>query len=235
MHVQEFLPDEAHAGPPQQLMVLLHGAGGQPDDVGALVIMLRQHWPAAAIVVPEAPEIFDAEDADPGGRQWFSGRDMSEHDLVARVGAALPPLLDYIREAQRRLALTGTQTALIGMDQGAIMALEASAREHDIAGRVVAFSGRFATLPTQAAPAATLHLLHGGADPVIEVRHAQSAFSRLEALGADATLDIAWEAGHELNAELLACAIDLLQSYVPQRLWREALSIVPQATSGTRH
>lgn len=224
MECQEFLPDEAQAGRPQQLMVLLHGAGGHPDDLGALVITLRQHWPAAAIIVPEAPQPFDADDADPESRQWFSGRAMREQDLAARVAEALPPLLADVQNAQRRLALTGAQTALIGLDQGAIMALEASAREPSLAGRVVAFSGRYATLPQRAAPATTLHLLHGGADPVIEVRHAQAAFARLKEIDADATLDIAWEAGHELNADLLACAIDLLQSYVPQRLWREAMS-----------
>lgn len=224
MHLQEFLPDEAHSGAPQQLMVLLHGAGGQPDDLGALVITLRQYWPAAAIVVPEAPQPFDADDADPESRQWFSGRGMREEDLAARVAEALPPLMTAVRQAQQRLGVTGAQTALIGLDQGAIMALEASALDHALAGRVVAFSGRFATLPQHAAPATTLHLLHGGTDPVIDVRHAQAAFARLKEIDADATLDIAWEAGHELDAELLACAIDLLQSYVPQRLWREALS-----------
>ena len=224
MECQEFLPDEAQAGGPQQLMVLLHGAGGHPDDLGALVITLRQHWPAAAIIVPEAPQPFDADDADPESRQWFSGRAMREQDLAARVAEALPPLLAEVQQAQRRLGLTGAQTALIGLDQGAIMALEASAREPSLAGRVVAFSGRYATLPQRAAPATTLHLLHGGADPVIEVRHAQAAFARLKEIDADATLDIAWEAGHELNADLLACAIDLLQSYVPQQLWREAMS-----------
>jgi phospholipase/carboxylesterase len=43
---------------------------------------------------------------------------------------------------------------------------------------VIAFNGRFATLPTSATTQTTIHLIHGGEDRVIELSHAVAARKR---------------------------------------------------------
>jgi len=203
----EFLPD---SGPAQQLMVLLHGVGATPQDLLPLARALRAHFPQAAIVVPAGFEPFDSA---PNGRQWFSIRGVTEDNRPQRVAAALPRL--NASEA----------TALFGFSQGAIMALEAVHADAALAGRVLAFSGRYARLPDAAAPETTIHLFHGSADPVIAVQHAEQAVERLAGLeGGDATVDIASGVGHELHTALIDSAVLRLTRHVPLRLWRTAMS-----------
>jgi phospholipase/carboxylesterase len=215
----EFLPD---SGPAQQLMVLLHGVGATPQDLLPLARALRAHFPQAAIVVPAGFEPFDSA---PNGRQWFSIRGVTEDNRPQRVAAALPRLNAWVREQQQRLGVSSEATALFGFSQGAIMALEAVHADAALAGRVLAFSGRYARLPDAAAPETTIHLFHGSADPVIAVQHAEQAVERLAGLeGGDATVDIASGVGHELHTALIDSALLRLTRHVPLRLWRTAMS-----------
>lgn len=50
------------------------------------------------------------------------------------------------------------------------MSLESIKAAPDLASRVIAFNGRYATLPETATTATTIHLIHGGEDRVIDWR-----------------------------------------------------------------
>ena len=104
------------------------------------------------------------------------------------------------------------------------MALEALKAETRLAGRVVAFSGRFAQLPEQAFGDSVVHLIHGEEDAVIAVQHAHAAAEALRTNGADFTLDVEQDVGHAINQGMMNAALERLHYYVPQRYWDEALS-----------
>ncbi|MEX8520337.1 MAG: esterase [Leptothrix sp. (in: b-proteobacteria)] len=217
----EFLPE----GPPEQLMVLLHGVGADAAHLAPLARVLRTHFPRAAVLVPQGFEPFDLA---PSGRQWFSVAGVTEQNRPARVAAALPRLLDWLHAAQARLQASQAATALVGFSQGSIMALEAIAREDGLAGRVLAFSGRYASLPAQAPQLTTIHLLHGADDAVMPVELARQAFEHLADLpGGDVTLDIADGVGHELHAALVEQALHQLTHHIPLRTWQAALGSAP--------
>jgi predicted esterase len=72
-----------------------------------------------------------------------------------------------------------------------------------LASRVLAFSGRFASLPVAALPQTTVHLFHGKADPVIPYVHSVQAAEHLIALGGDVTAEIEPFVGHQLHEDLL--------------------------------
>ena len=212
------------AGPPEQLLLLLHGVGADGRSMAPLAQALRAEFPQAAIVAPDAPNPFDAGGA---GRQWFSVRGIDEANRVPRAAAALVPLAAWVRATQQRLGVGSAATALVGFSQGAILALELAAAEDGLAGRVLAFAGRYAQLPLAAPQHTTLHLFHGGADAVVPVAHARAALEHLAALHGDATIDIAEGVGHELHPVLLRCALQRLRTHIPLRTWQAALGAVP--------
>ena len=206
----------------KQLFILLHGVGGTPQDMAPLAQALRAAFPAAAILAPAG---FEAYDGAATGRQWFSMRGVDDDSRVERVARAMPALVDYIRGAQGRVGLLQSDTALAGFSQGAIMALEAVQAHDGLAGRVMAFSGRYAQLPKSAPQYSTIHLLHGADDAVMAVTHAQDAQARLDALHGDATIDVASRVGHVLHPALVQRAIERLQTCVPLRSWEAALGL----------
>ncbi|MDA8129088.1 MAG: esterase [Betaproteobacteria bacterium] len=212
------------AGPVAQLFILLHGVGGRASDLLPLADALGTAFPQAACLLPEGPSPFD-EAAE--GRQWFSIDGITEGNRPARVAEALPALHALVRQAQARHKVVQPDTALAGFSQGAIMALEYAVAHDGSVGRVLAFAGRFATLPERAPEFTTLHLLHGKADRIVPVDHAYAAYERLSRLGGDATLDVADSVGHELHAALADRAIHRLRTCIPLRTWKNALGGAP--------
>lgn len=216
----EFLPDEGTEI--KQLFILLHGVGGTPHTLASLIQALRTAFPASAILAPAG---FERYDGGGNGRQWFSVRGVDEDNRAERVAQALPPLVDYVRAAQARFGLLQSDTALAGFSQGAIMALEAVQAHDGLAGRVLAFSGRYARLPKVPPQYTTIHLLHGANDTVMNVTYAQTAQAWLDSLHGDCTIDVANHVGHELHPALVQCAIERLQTCVPLRSWEAALGL----------
>lgn len=204
---------------PRQLLIFLHGAGATACSMLPVALTLRHYFPAAALLLPEGFEACERGH----GRQWFAPAGIDGGDGRQRVARALPALADYVERAQRRYRLLPPDTALLGFGQGAIMALELAAAHDGLAGRVLAFSGRYVTLPERAPEFSTLHFFHGEDDPVMPVAHSNDAYARLAALGGDATLDVASNVRHELHPALVDRAVCRLQTCIPLRTWRRAL------------
>ncbi|WP_313067630.1 esterase [Achromobacter animicus] len=224
----EFLPDPGVDV--RQLFILLHGVGGSPASLEPLARAVRAAFPTAAVLIPEGFEAFDGGGT---GRQWFSVRGVTEDNRAERVAQAMPQLETYVREAQARFGLLQSDTAVVGFSQGAIMALELVQAHDGMAGRVIAFSGRYAQLPKNAPLYTTIHLLHGADDAVMSVSQAQAAQARLAELHGDSTIDIATHVGHELHPALIQRAIVRLQTCVPLRSWEAALGLNQTPPDGT--
>lgn len=219
----QWLPADGHA---EQLMLLLHGWGAEAADMAPLAQTLHQQFPQAVLLAPQG---FEPAHASLAGRQWFAMPPADDAALAANALAALPRLSRWVRAAQRVSGLGQQATALVGFSQGATLAL-ALAQAHDgLAGRVLAFGGRYAELPTWAPQATTLHLFHGADDVVVPAQHARQAIERLAALQGDATVDIVPGVGHEIAPALVQAALQRLTSHIPQRTWRAALGGLPPA------
>ena len=208
-------------GPVRQLFILLHGVGGTASDLLPLAEALGAAFPQAVLLLPEGFSAFDSGDS---GRQWFSIDGVTDENRAARVAEAMPVLHALVRQAQDRFKVMQPDTALAGFSQGATMALEYAIAHDGSVGRVLAFSGRFATLPDLAPEFTTLHLLHGADDRIIPVDHAYAAYDRLSQRQGDATLDVASSVGHEIHAALVDRAVYRLQTCIPLRTWKHALS-----------
>lgn len=214
---------------PRQLILLLHGVGGRPQDLQAMAQALAARFPQALIVCLAAPDA--AEQGD--GRQWFSTRDITDENRPGRVDAAMPALLALIQNWQRQAGLSATETALIGFSQGAIMALASAQLEVTPAKRIVSIAGRCAVLPEALPADVVVHLLHGRADTVIPYAETVRAAHRLRTIGADFRADVFPHIGHEPHPEMVDCAVDWLATHVPRALWKDALSSAPQSQSSS--
>jgi phospholipase/carboxylesterase len=219
----EWLPTSGHA---EQLIILLHGWAEGGATMAPLAQVLRAKFPQAALLAPDAPELAGA---GRGGRQWYTIRRSEDAGWLERVAGAVQAFEPWVRAQQQRLGVLAPATAFVGFSQGATVAMETAARHDGIAGRVLAFSGRFILMPLQAPRHCTLHLFHGDADTVVPSSHATLALEHLAALRGDATIDIAHGVGHELHPALIECALHRLTSHIPLRTWQAAMGAAPGA------
>ncbi|MCP1679565.1 esterase [Kerstersia gyiorum] len=222
------VPPTHNGQAPGQLFVMFHGQGGEPADLLWLARTLQAQWPGAAIMALRAPYPAGASEAE--GRQWFVADELNADELAGQVAAGLPPLLKLIRRVQAQWQIAPAATALFGLGQGGLVALELSAADHALAGRVIAFSAGYASLPQAAAPETSVHLLHGAEDDVVPPSSSQDAYDRIQELEGDATLDILPDIGHELNVALVTRAIERLRTHVPLHIWQSALMSARQSS-----
>lgn len=210
------------SGPVELLFLLFHGVGGQAANMAPLATALRAQYPQAAVVSLNGPQPFDAQ---PGGAgfQWFSVLGVTEENRAERVAAALPEFLARVRAWAQHFELDWGRVALAGFSQGAIMSLAAVQAEPQLAGRVLAIAGRFVKPPEQAPQDVCVHLLHGLDDAVLPYQPMVESAKTLVQLGADVTAHVLPGIGHELHPALVEKAMEQLRTFVPARLWREAM------------
>lgn len=212
------------------LFLLFHGFGATAAAMAPLAARLAAEYPQAAVLGLDAPDAAGgtAEAADvAAGCQWFAAQGVTEANRPERVAAALPAFIASVRRLSAHFELPWERTALVGFSQGAIMALEAVQAEPQLAGRVLAFSGRHATAPTHAPRDTTVHLLHGLDDRVVPCGPVIDSAQRLIALGGDVTADVLPGIAHELHPALIDKAVEQLRTFLPKKVWREALAEAP--------
>ncbi|THU00221.1 esterase [Lampropedia puyangensis] len=189
---------QAPSASPNQLVVLTHGVGSEPQSMLGLA-----HWFCARNPLAFVVSIASAQPSDiSSGLQWFSVIGVTEHNRQARVDAAMPSFLAAIAHWQQKANVDAAHTTIAGFSQGAIMALESTKLPAPPAAEVFSFSGRFAELPTQRS-ASSIHLLHGTADSVMPVHLATAAHTQLQALGTPATLTVIEGIGHQPHPLML--------------------------------
>ena len=208
------LPEQ---GAPELLYLLFHGVGATPEHMAPLARRLAHEYPQAAVLCLDTHCAFEADRPD-------------------QMAAALPAFISTIRSLQARFGMPWERTALAGFAHGAVISLEAVQAEPMLAGRVLAFSGRHASAPTHVPTDTTVHLFHGMADTVIPAAAAVDSAQTLVALGGDVTADVLPGIAHELHPVLMDRAIEQLRTFVPKKVWRQAMSeapVLPRAASSS--
>lgn len=192
---------------PTQLILLFHGVGDSAAGIAPVGSHFALSFPQAWVVSIDG--LFASSMGS--GRQWFSLQGITEENRQERIDQVMPQFIAIVRQWQQQSGLNAQQTTLVGFSQGTIMSLEGVKAQNQLAGQIIAFSGRFATLPQQPLPGVVVHLIHGEQDGVISVEQAKAAASSLTALGNKVTLDLDANMGHGINQFMLNQAITRLR------------------------
>ncbi|CNF19305.1 esterase YpfH [Yersinia rohdei] len=198
---------------PEHLILLFHGVGDSAAGMAPVGSHFAQAFPLALVVSIDGPFASGMGN----GRQWFSVQGITEQSRQGRIDDVMPQFIATVRHWQQQSGLDAAQTTLVGFSQGTIMALEGVKAQPQLAGQVIGFSGRFATLPQKPLSDVVIHLIHGEQDGVIGVEHAKAAASSLLALGNQVTLDLAAHTGHGINQPMLEWAIGHLRQDISVR------------------
>ena len=191
------------AGTAQQLILLFHGVGSNAQDLVPVGQQFAAKFPGALVLSLDGLQPSDFGQ----GRQWFSVAGVTEENRPGRVAAVMPAFRSLIQQLQNESGVSAANTTLIGFSQGSIMSLESIQTQPPLAAHVIAIAGRFAAPPTHTVNGISVHLIHGDADQVMSVESSRSAAKRLQALGANVTLDIEPGMGHGINARMLSAAL----------------------------
>lgn len=202
--------------PARHLFVFLHASGADARSMIPAAFKYQARFPSAALVVPSG---FSLYPRDAGGQQWFSTRNLTDENRMARISAILPRIEQLVRREQTNHRVPRERTVLIGYAQGGTVALESVKAMPQLAGAVVAYSARFARLPRPGTRMdSRIHLVHGGYDSVVSRVYAERAARVLAGLHVPVTLDIIEDQGHALTHEAICRgSLRLLQGIYERR------------------
>ena len=201
---------QAPADGAEQLILLFHGVGSNPQNMVALGQRLAAEFARASVISVASPDPCDIG----AGYQWFSVRGISEDNRAERIAATMPRFVDTVRKLQNAAGLTAAQTVLIGFSQGAIMALESTLTPDRLAGHVFSIAGRFAQETDRHPAETTLHFIHGTRDPVIDVGFTVRAAERLTRAGASITVDLVDGLAHGIDQRVADRLVDRLKPII---------------------
>jgi phospholipase/carboxylesterase len=178
-----YIHDPVSGKKPEQLVILLHGLGSNGQDLISLAPFYARMLPDAVFVSPDAP--FPCDMA-PVGFQWFSLQSWSQEAFLHGVHTAAPILDSFIAEQMENYNLPADKVALVGFSQGTMMSLYTGPRFPEKLAGVLGYSGGL-VWENDVDPASLqkvpVHLIHGDADPVVEIGRYYDAKDRLEAAG----------------------------------------------------
>ena len=226
------LPTET--GRPGKIVLLLHGYGRDATLMQKLGDEIAGKFPQALIVMPHAPEEFEAPDSDHGNvlrvpeqlrsdnpedlspgtrRQWFSIRAADLKDLANGLARASEGINRLVTELCRQYQLTDRDVALMGFSQGGGVALfSAYTRGRDVAC-VVGHSTIFVESPEYKSTPPTLYL-YGEEDEEFGERHYGPGEAAIKAYIADATIISMPGLRHTTSAESRAIVADYIIRYL---------------------
>lgn len=204
----------AAAGPPRQLVVLLHGVGADGADLITLSQAMGQTLPHARFIAPNGPE---ACDMAPMGYQWFSLSDRNPSRMLEGIRRSAQ-LIDAFLDAElAKDGLRAHQLALLGFSQGTMMSLHVAPRRTKAIAGVLGYSGALVgpdMLEQESKSKPPMLLVHGDADQVVPVQAMHAAVSGLKAAGISVQSSVRPGLQHGIDPEgLVAGAAFLAQAF----------------------
>ena len=215
---------------PAKIILLLHGYGRDASLMQKLADEIAGKSPQALIVMPHAPEAFEAPDSDHGNllrvpeqlraappddqppgarRQWFSIRAASLNDLAAGLARASEGINRLITELCGQYQLTDRDVAVMGFSQGGGVALfSAYMREQNLAC-AVGHSTIFIQSPAYKSAPPTLYL-YGEEDEEFDDRHYGPGSAAVKAYARDATIISLPGLRHTTSAESRTIVADFI-------------------------
>ena len=152
-------------------IILLHGYGGDGNDISMLTLNWKRHLPNTVFICPNGHETCPI---NPSGYQWFDlTKDDSSYILEQSLKAE-EKIKKFIVEIKKEYNLTNDKICLSGFSQGCMMSLNVGLTSEEKFLCIVGFSGKIIdqnNLKLRIKNYTETLLIHGDADQIVPSTH----------------------------------------------------------------
>ena len=152
-------------------IILLHGYGGDGNDISILTLSWKRHLPNTVFICPNGHEICPI---NPSGYQWF---DLSKEDsnyILEQSIKAEEKIKEFIDEIKKEFNLSNDKICLSGFSQGCMMSLNVGLTSEEKFLCIIGFSGKIIdkdNLKSRIKNSTETLLIHGEVDQVVPSTH----------------------------------------------------------------
>ena len=152
-------------------IILLHGYGGDGNDISMLTLNWKRHLPNTVFICPNGHETCSI---NPSGYQWFDlTKDDSSYILEQSLKAE-EKIKKFIVEIKKEYNLTNDKICLSGFSQGCMMSLNVGLTSEENFLCIIGFSGKIIdkdNLKLRVKNSTETLLIHGEVDQVVPSTH----------------------------------------------------------------
>ena len=155
----------------KNIVILLHGYGGDGKDISMLSLNWKRHLPNTAFICPNGHETCAI---NPSGYQWF---DLTKEDtsyILEQSMKAENKINKFIDEIKKEFNLNNNQICLSGFSQGCMMSLNVGLTSDEKFLCIIGFSGKIIdhnNLKERIKNPTDTLLIHGDIDQVVPSTH----------------------------------------------------------------
>ena len=148
-------------------VILLHGYGGDGEDISMLTLNWKRFLPNTIFLCPNGHEKCAI---NPTGYQWFDlTRDDPEY-ILEQSKKAETKLKQFIEEVKNKYGLKNSQICLSGFSQGCMMSINLGLTSSENYNCIVGFSGKVINskdLIKRKTSSTKILLIHGDKDTIV--------------------------------------------------------------------
>ena len=192
------------------LVLLLHGYGGDGKDISVLTMNWRRHMPNTIFVCPNGHQTCEV---NPNGYQWFDlTKDDVEHILIEALKAEkkINKFLDEIKEEYN---LENNKIILCGFSQGCMMSINIGLTSKKPFNCIVGFSGKIINkndLKKRKKCSSSTLLIHGELDDIVSPTYLLEAKDFLLRENVEVETHLLKNCGHHIPIEASSIALNYM-------------------------
>ena len=148
-------------------VILLHGYGGDGNDISMLSLNWKRHLPNTIFICPNGHETCEI---NPSGYQWFDLTKDDPNYILEETKKAEEILKKFINEVKEEYNLINNNICLSGFSQGCMMSLNVGLTSEDKFSSIVGFSGKIinqSDLKQRVKNLTDVFLIHGELDDIV--------------------------------------------------------------------
>ena len=191
---------------------LLHGYGGNGEDISTLILNWKRFLPNTIFLCPDGPEKCLI---NPVGFQWFDLTKENPKYILEESIKSENRLNQFIDEIKNEYKLSNSQICLSGFSQGCMMSINLGLTSDENFNCIVGFSGKIINkedLSKRKKSDTRMLLLHGDLDEVVPPNNLLEAKDFLMRNNVKVMTKILKNCGHHIPIEASSLALQYIKN-----------------------
>ena len=192
------------------LVVLLHGYGGDGKDISMLTLNWKRHMPNTIFICPNGHETCTI---NPSGYQWFDLTNEDPDYILEQSLKAENKINNFLEEIKKEYKLENKQIILSGFSQGCMMSINVGLTSEEAFNCIVGFSGKIIdtkNLKTRRKNFSNTLLIHGDQDDIVSPTHLLEAKDFLLREKVNIDTHLVKNCGHHIPIEASSIALNYI-------------------------
>ena len=194
----------------ENLVVLLHGYGGDGKDISMLTLNWKRHMPNTIFICPNGHEVCPI---NPSGYQWFDLTKDDPNYILNESLKAEKKINEFLDQIKEEYHLENKQITLSGFSQGCMMSINVGLTAEKAFRCIIGFSGKIINienLKMRKKNFTSTLLIHGDQDDIVSPTHLLEAKDFLLREKVNVETHLIKNCGHHIPIEASSVALNYI-------------------------